>query len=930
MRLSSNHESYGVTAELNPMAALLHHLSNGRLIGYRGAWEWIMANRRETLNAATADWVQRRRPAFCFRRAEHSLGNCAVSFRNLALVSALMVGALMVAWSSGFAQTANVSRPEGAGGSIEGTVKLAGQQGQLEAVPGVLVKLTSTSSPPESLSATTDDEGRYTFTKLSPGTYTIEVSLEGFGPFAESIVLKQGDSKVEAVTLELDKVVQKIEVRDKAAAVSTETTDSTATVSSRQFTTLPLAEQKFKAALPLVPGLVRTKDGKLNLKGAPENQGMLQVDSAQMVDPVTGSFSIPIPLDAIQTLNVYKTPYSAENGGFSGGLTSIETKSPSADWHYGVMDFVPGFRGKAGHVVGISDFTPRLFFGGPVVTNKLNFSETFSYDVEKSPVRGLAWPYNETKRQGFDTFTSFQAVLSPQHLLSVNVNGFSNRRQFADISALAPQTASSDDGQRGVSIGATDSYQLGAGALLSTTFRFTRFDSNAHGQGPEDMLITPEGWGGNFFNTWTRASNQFEFLPVYKSPLKEWRGRHELKVGVDFSHRSYQGTSHSHPVQLLRQDGSLAERLDFQGDGRLRAQDTEVAEFVQDHWTINDRLALDLGGRLSSQSIGRSAAFAPRGGLVYSPGVDRKTIIRAGAGLFYDRVPLQAADFLDNPTRVMSFYDGAGALAGSPLAFQNAYVAGVPGGGLARVGRHLDTSPRNYTWNFEVDREVWRSTVIRVSYLYSQTQDLYVVAPLAGGSRAPSLLGLANTGGSHYHELEATVHYRSSERSELNVSYVRSHARGDLNTLADVFVPFEQPVIRPDITGTFAQDVPNRVIGWGAFGLPGKFTLSPVVDVHSGLPYSEVDALQNYVGAPNNQRFPTFFSLDCKLYREVQLHLPFLGNMKNRKLRLGVYSINLTNHRNMLDVYNNVGSPYFGHFVGFQHRLNGFVIDVVN
>jgi hypothetical protein len=103
-----------------------------------------------------------------------------------------------------------------------------------------------------------------------------------------------------------------------------------------------------------------------------------------------------------------------------------------------------------------------------------------------------------------------------------------------------------------------------------------------------------------------------------------------------------------------------------------------------------------------------------------------------------------------------------------------------------------------------------------------------------------------------------------------------------------------------------------------------------VVDVHSGLPYSAIDAFQNYVGAPNNQRFPTFFSLDFKLYREFQLHLPFLGNMKNRKLHLGVYSINLTNHANTLDVYNNVSSPFFGHFVGIQHRINGFVIDVVN
>ena len=123
-------------------------------------------------------------------------------------------------------------------------------------------------------------------------------------PFAESVALMPGDAKIENVSLELDKVVEKIEVRDKAAAVSTESTDSTATVSTRQFTTLPLAEQKFTAALPLVPGVVRTRDGKLNFKGAPENQGMLLMDSAQTVDPVTGSFSIPIPLDAIQTMNV--------------------------------------------------------------------------------------------------------------------------------------------------------------------------------------------------------------------------------------------------------------------------------------------------------------------------------------------------------------------------------------------------------------------------------------------------------------------------------------------------------------------------------------------------------------------------------------------------------------------------------------------------
>jgi hypothetical protein len=860
------------------------------------------------------------------RRRAHSRRSEIV----VASLSAILFSALILGVISGFAEEPKAGPLEPAGGSIEGAVTLAGQQGESLPVPGVLVKLASTSLGSESLSTTTASDGRYHFTKLAPGFYTMEASLQGFRTFTWSVSLKQGEAAVKNVSLELDRVVQQVEVRDKGPTVSTQGTDSTAAVSSRQFTTLPLADQKFKAALPLVPGVVRTRDGKLNFKGSVENQGMLLVDSARTVDPVTGSFSIPIPLDAIQTLSVYKTPYSAEYGGFSGGLTTIETKPPSSRWDFGVMDFIPGLRGKAGHIVGISDWTPRLFFGGPILKNKLNFSEAFTYDVRKRPVRGLAWPHNETKGQGFNTLTSFQAILSPQHLLSVDVNGFSNRRQFADINALVPQPASSDDGQRGVTIGAADSYQFSSGALLSTVFRYTRFDDNAHGQGPNDMLITPEGWGGNFFNARTRAANQFEILPMYRFPQKEWLGRHELKLGVDFIHRSYDEGSHSHPIQLLRQDGSLAERIDFQGGGRLNARDTEVAEFIQDHWMLNERFALDFGGRLSSQSIGRSAAFAPRAGIVYSPGENHKTIIRAGAGLFYDRVPLLAANFADNPTRVVSFFDENGVLTGSPVVFENAYLHMAPDRRFIRAGRNLNTSARNFTWNFEVDREVWRSMVLRVSYLHSQIQDLYVVTPVTGAAGAASLLGLANTGGSHYHEFETTLHYRPSERSELNVSYVHSRARGDLNTLSDVFTPFEQPVIRPDVTSSLGSDIPNRLVSWGALPLPWKLTLSPVVDVHSGLPYSKVDSLQNYVDTPNRQRFPAFFSLDLKVYREFKIRMPFVGRMKNQKLRFGVYSINITDHSNPLDVYNSVASPYFGHLVGFQHRRDGFVIDLVN
>ena len=80
--------------------------------------------------------------------------------------------------------------------------------------------------------------------------------------------------------------------------------------------------------------------------------------------------------------------------------------------------------------------------------------------------------------------------------------------------------------------------------------------------------------------------------------------------------------------------------------------------------------------------------------------------------------------------------------------------------------------------------------------------------------------------------------------------------------------PLAAPVIRPNVYGVESSDIPHRVITWGYVNVPWKFVFTPVVDVHSGFPYSNVDVLQNYVGVPNTLRFPIYFSLDVKLARD--------------------------------------------------------------
>jgi hypothetical protein len=775
---------------------------------------------------------------------------------------------------------------------------------------------------------TTGEGGGFEFTGLIPGSYDLTCAALGYEPVIQrDIGIAEGQPPFIQVVLPREIIVrQKVEVKEKAPAVSLETTAPPATINSNQLRTLPLVEQKFLAALPLVPGVIRTPDGRINIKGVTENQGMLLIDSAETVDPVTGSFSIQVPVDAVESVEVQKTAYQAEYGRFTGGLTTVQTKAPLNKWNWELNDFLPSPRIKSGQIVGIEDDSPRLSFTGPIFKDKLTFSEYTIYDLNKQPVRGLAWPHNEIKKQGFDSFTDLYYVSSTQNLVTANLKVFPLREQYDNIDSFIQQPASSDYAQSGFSLGATDRYMFSNGGVLTTLFQYTDFDSYAHGQGSQDMILTPDNWEGSWFNAWTRAGRQQELLQNYQSGRKNWAGRHTLKVGGDFVHRSYSDNSKSHPVQLVRPDGSLAEQITFQGAGALRAEDTEVAVFAQDHWALNDHLALDYGVRFSGQTLGEHAAFAPRLGFVYSPGRNAKTIIRSGIGLFYDRLPLLAGDFTQNLTRVVTYYNTQGIPTGTPIVLQNFYEKKEKQGIVVPSNNRLDSTPFNLTWNAELDQEIRPNLIARVSYLSSRSYEEFIINPLYNASPGPLML-LSNTGASRYHELQTTLRIKAREKADFNISYDYSLARGDLNTLSSVFVPFEQPVIRPNFFSTLPSNVPNRIITWGRLKVPWDITASPVLDLHTGFPYSAVDVLQNYVGTPNSLRFPTYFSLDLQLAKDFRMRL--IPWAKNHKFRGALRIFNITDHGNFRDVHNSVASAYFGQFTGFLHRFYDVSLDVV-
>src|SRR6202022_4702566 len=83
---------------------------------------------------------------------------------------------------------------------------------------------------------------------------------------------------------------------------------------------LPSRPATVADALPLVPGVVRSPGGGLQISGSGEHRSALIVNSADVTDPATGQFGLTVPIDQVETLNVYQTPFLAEFGRFTSGL----------------------------------------------------------------------------------------------------------------------------------------------------------------------------------------------------------------------------------------------------------------------------------------------------------------------------------------------------------------------------------------------------------------------------------------------------------------------------------------------------------------------------------------------------------------------------------------------------------------------------------
>ncbi|MDD5541756.1 MAG: carboxypeptidase regulatory-like domain-containing protein [Acidobacteriia bacterium] len=802
-------------------------------------------------------------------------------------------------------------------GSIAGTLS----DGKSNWVPGAKIEITKDAFATILKTAESNEKGAFSIAGIPVGGYRVRFSKVGF----ETITQDHVDVKADSIT-ELDVVMTPTITMKSEITVTAQPGEEVAAgsaipegrITEKTFETLPLKVKKIEESLPIIPGVIRTADGRINIKGGIESQSTVLVNQANSSDPVTGNFVINIPVDAVESVQVFKTPYLSEYGRFSGGVTTVETKPAGPKWEFSFNDFLPDPRIKNGSIVGIADDTPRLSFSGPLIRNRIGFAQSFEYDILKSPVRGLSFPGNETKTEAFNSYSRFDFILSNQNVLTTSFNFFPQTKSFQNLNFFNPQTVTPNFKQRGYTVNATDNYSTQSGGLLTGLFQYTKFDAYVWGQGILPMVLQPQGNSGNFFNIQNRFSHRLETLLVYALTPKTAWGTHELKFGAGLTYSSYHGFSHSLPIEVRRADGSLEERDTFVGAGSLNQRNYEGAIFIQDRWMMHRNFTVDLGIRYNNQTIADAVNFAPRIGFAYSPFKNEKTVLRGGFGLFYDKVPLNATNFHQQQHRIVTFFgpDGITPL-GPPQFYQNVIIDVGPRGRETILFNNPDFSftPYNVSWNIELDHRPTNWAKIRLNYLRSYSHRLFIVEPGFFGITDPATV-LSNRGRGRYYEFDSTVELKLRKEDTFTASYVQSKARGDLNEFNYYFGNTPEPLLRPDQFSNLPFDTPERFIAYGAFHFPLKITASPIFEARRGFPYSVADQNQNFVGIRNAdiQRFPNFIALDLAVSKEFHVWRKYRAKITGKVF-------NLTDHFNPRDIQNNIASPQFGQFFSDLRRF---------
>jgi len=800
--------------------------------------------------------------------------------------------------------------------SVSGVVYTVGPDRVRLVWPNARLSLKNIGTGTE-ISTVSDNLGEYSFIDVAPGEYELGVTLTGFKPVAKRKALEENENV--KLDFELDPEAPSHRIEVSAETKGVDVSSSLGGAPELKADILRSAVRlsvDFQEILPLLPGVVRGPDGLLRIKGGRTNQTSALVNTASIVDPYTGQPALRLPVVAVQSVRVLSNPFSAEYGGFASGVVEVTTRGGTDQWKWLFEDPIPRFRWIDGRTHGVESLSPHLVVAGPIRRNRLYLFQSTSYNYNTTRVPSLPNPDNLYVEESFNSHTQIDWDIAPAQRFTAVATAGPQETDFATIDTFNPQPVTANYRQRGFFISGAHRWILKGGGFVQSVFSVKRLDARvfpANGQG-ERMVLHPDQNSGAFFDRQDRRTRLYQWSQSFHVRPLEWGGRHLLTAGYSFTRADFRGSVANMPVTVLRGDGTRSREIAYEAPAYPSAAKDDWAFFLQDNWQIHPRFAFDAGVRLERDSLSEeSVTPAPRIGFVFAPGKDDRTAIRGGFGVFFDKIPLNVAVFPGIPRQTITRFAADGtAVVDGPRSFT--HILATPGGSL--------TVPYSLGWSVQFDRQIREGLFFRFGYEQREVfREIYVDPYEADDGSAE--LRLFNSGRQSYREFLWMLRWQATERTTIFGSYVRSRAYGELNDYAQFFGDFPQPLIRPNQRGRLAHDAPDRVLFWGVLGLPRKLEFVPVLDIHTGFPYSKLDQDWDFVGRRNEAgRFPAFVGLDVKL----QYPFDFKFRSWHFQFRAGLKVYNVLNHYNPRDVQQYAGSGNFGVFynsVGRLYRIEG-------
>jgi outer membrane receptor protein involved in Fe transport len=581
------------------------------------------------------------------------------------------------------------------------------------AVPGATIRLETAAG--ELIADTkAQQDGTFALVRLTAGDFLLVVpAYSGFASRATPIHLAGSVTNLH-IRLSLESVTQEITVGGEQA-LSTDSSANRDTISMRgeSLRRLPVFDQDPIATLtPFLDSSSGSSGGVTII-----------VDGIEMK-------SLGVSPSAIQEVRINNDPYSAEFNRPGRGRIEIITKPGSRDFH-GEANFIfrdSVFNAKNHFALTRPPETRRIYEGhltGPIGSGgHTSFAASGSHREQDTAAIvsavGPSGPINQNvPTPNLNSQASIRVThdFSANHRLAVGYNFQQSTSTNAGVGGIILAEAGYDLASREDDAIFNDRLILTPNLInqLMVTFEKDEDITRSVTDAPSIQV------SGSFIGGGAQADVDRTENTIHVNEIVSWsHEKHYIRVGVQlpqFSRRAVDDHTNRLGTFKFASLSNYGGNTPYvftaqQGIGRGLYWINEFGSFIQDQIAVNPKLQLTLGLRYDWQTfIPDNNNLAPRISLAYAPDKG-KTILRVGAGVFYDRT---GGDF---PATV-KLHDGVVLHA---IQIQNPTFPLPPNTDFSSIPTNLVRfspnvrAPYAIQYSFGVERQIHKSVTLTAAY----------------------------------------------------------------------------------------------------------------------------------------------------------------------------------------------------------------------